>query len=162
MSTKDHGFWRRYTPIKKVAKEPSPGDIATVKNIPDNVMYLKRDGDDMDWYAYVHPQDQFEIDTVKVVVDVKGRDATGEPIVRVAAVEADRLFPQEGQVLELMDVKRAQDEAALIEEFANHYIDLKTGKIGGRRVPPRPPVDDRVMGALEQILARLDKLEVKP
>ena len=159
MTTKDHGFWRRYVPIKKVAKEPSPGDIATVQNIPDNAMFLKRDSDDMDWYAYVHPQDQFERDTVKVVVDVKGRDETGDPIVRVAAVEADRLFPQEGQVLELMDVKREQDEAALIEEFANHRIDIKTGKIGTRWKPPRQPVDDRVMGVLEQILARLERLE---
>jgi hypothetical protein len=96
-----------------------------------------------------------------VVVEVKGRDEAGNPVVRCAAVEADRLFPQEAQLIELLDQKAEQNEEALIEKYANRYIDLATGKIGARWVPPKLPIDDRVLKFMEEILRRLDRIEGK-
>ena len=89
------------------------------------------------------------------------RDRGG--IIRTAAVDETRLFPQDCQLIELEDVKRDQNEAALIEEFANRRIDLKTGELGEKWEPrmPEPQIDTRVADALEKILARLEKLEGK-
>jgi hypothetical protein len=164
MAVKDHGFWTRYIPLVITA------------NVPRGAIFLRRDSDGMDWYEYVHdPVDDFgkpkkdehdneikntnfEKTTVKAVVDVKGRDNTEQPIVRAAAVEVDRLFPDGGQLLELLDEKRDQNEPALIIEFCNRHIDMKTGKVGDVWQPPPPP-ENPVMVALKEIMARLDKLE---
>jgi len=157
MAIVDHGFWVRYIPV-----EPPDG-------IPRAAAFIRRESDGQDWYEYVNrdvgPEktDRFELDSVKCVVEVKRARAekADSPIVRAAAVDATRLFPQDCQVIELLDVKREQDEEALIEEFANRKIDLKTGRIGERFVPPPMPMDNRVADALEMILARLEKLEGK-
>jgi hypothetical protein len=167
MTIKDHGHWVQYIPAKTEAYMP-PGTL-----------FLKRESDGQDWYEYVNLIDvttgdplpgrvlQFSPHTVKCVVEPKGRGGVdGEPsgpIVRVAAVDAARMFPINGQLLELEDVSRLQDEAALIEEFVNREIDLKTGKLGPKWEPkfPEPKIDDRIADALEMILKRLEKLEGK-
>jgi len=165
MAVIDHGFWIGYIP----AEHP--------EDAPRGAAFCRRESDGFDWYEYVNVEDgneahkarvkQFQIGTVKCVVEPKGRGKENEPvepIVRCAAVDETRLFPQDCQLIELDDVKRPQDEAALIEEFANRRIDLKTGKIGARWEPPprpEPPIDNRVADALEMILARLEKLEGK-
>jgi hypothetical protein len=152
-TVKDHGYWVRYIPV-----EPPEG-------IPRAAVFCRRESDGQDWYEYVNrdvgpdKSDKFELDSVKCVVEPKGRDKSEEPIVRCAAVDATRLFPQDCQVIELLDVKRPQDEEALIEEFANRHIDLQAGQIG-ERWQPKPP-EDKVTPVLEAILARLDKLEGK-
>ena len=166
MGIKDHGFWTRYIPA------------VIESNVPRGALFLRRDSDGMDWYEHIHdPVDDFGkpkkdedgneirntsfgIKTVKVVVEVKGRDNTKQSVVRAAAVEADRLFPEGAQLLELLDEEREQDEAALIEEFCNRYIDMETGKVGARVELPRP--EDPVMDALKEIMRRLDKLEKGP
>jgi hypothetical protein len=84
--------------------------------------------------------------------------------VRCAAVDETRLFPQDCQLIELLDETREQNEAALIEEFANRHIDIRTGKMGERWVakpPPPPEFETKVMSALDAIMSRLEKLEGK-
>jgi hypothetical protein len=168
MAVVDHGFWVRYIP----SKEEVPFGI------PRNAAFIRRESDGQDWYEYVNRgvedthsyyKDQthpFEPGSVKCVVEVKsGRSKEAEsPILRCAAVDATRLHPQDCQLIELTDIKRPQDEEALIMEFANRVIDLKTGKVGEVWIPPplpTPPMDERVADALEMILQRLEKLEGK-
>ena len=156
---KDHGFWTRYIPVEH------PEDA------PRGAAFCRREKDGQDWYEYVNVEErymetlhkgrvkQFEATTVKLLIEPKGRDNTSGPIVRNAVVDETRLFPQDCQLIELMDVKREQNEAALIEEFCNRRIDMKTGKIGELWVPQPPPIDKRVMYLLEEILDRLDRIE---
>lgn len=166
MAIIDHGFWVKYTPVKLPF------------GIPRNAAFICRESDGQDWYEYVnrgvegnHPyyreQDPpFEPDSVKCVIEIKSSRSkeADSPIIRCAAVDATRLFPQDCQVVELVNVNRPQDEEALIVEFANRVIDLATGKVGEEWRPPPPPkgpIDDRVADALEMILQRLEKLEGK-
>ena len=164
MAVRDHGFWKQYIPA-----EPPTG-------IPRGAVFCKRESDGFDWYEYVNVEKgnaahkgrvkQFKPGTVKCVIEPKGRgkeDEPVEPIIRTAAVDETRLFPQDCQLIELEDVKRDQNEAALIEEFVNRKIDLKTGELGEKWEPrmPEPQIDTRVADALEKILARLEKLEGK-
>jgi hypothetical protein len=168
MTVIDHGFWVKYIP----SKEELPFGI------PRGAAFIRRESDGQDWYEYVnrgvedahaHYRDQahpFEPDSVKCVIEIKSSRAeeARTPIIRAAAVDATRLHPQDCQLIELTDMKRPQDEEALITEFANRKIDLKTGKVGEEwqpPPPPKPPIDDRVADALEMILQRLEKLEGK-
>lgn len=159
MAIVDHGFWVRYIPV-----EPPEG-------IPRYAAFCRRESDGQDWYEYVNrdvgsdKSDKFELDSVKCIVEVKSTrsEEADSPIVRASAVDATRLYPQDCQVIELLDVKREQDEEALIAEFANRKINLKTGKVGEVWTPPlpEPKMDERVADALEMILQRLEKLEGK-
>ncbi len=152
MAVKDHGLWEIYTPVEHPADAPR------------NAAFCRRADDGFDWYEYVNVEEgnpfhkgrkkQFGIGTVKCVID---RDADGNDMVRTAAVDETRLFPEGGRLIELLDETREQNEAALIEEFCNHRIDLKTGKVGERWKPKAQP--DKITPLLEQILARLERLE---
>ena len=162
MAIVDHGFWVKYIPLQH------PEDA------PRGAAFCRRESDGHDWYEYVNVdaarmndvhkgrKKQFAPATVKCVVEMpdtpKGRSKE-DAIIRVAAVDETRLFPQDCQLIELTDVERPQDEDALIEEFANRRIDLKSGKIGERWQPPAPV--DKITPVLEAILARLDRLESK-
>jgi hypothetical protein len=147
MAIKDHGFWDVYTP------KPYP------KGAPAGMAFCRRDGDGVDWYEYI--KKGFAPDTVKLVVEVDGPRTADGPIIRVPAIEPDRMFPQGCRVVELTGVKREQNEAALIEEFANRHIDLRTGTVGEVWRAPVPPVDSRIMKVLDRIMDRLDRLEAK-
>lgn len=163
MAVIDHGFWVKYIPVKP------PEDV------PRGAAFIRREKDGQDWYEYVNVDEKFaetfhkgrikrfEPGSVKCVIETKSARAeeAKEPIVRAAAVDETRLFPQDCQLIELTDVKRPQDEEALIEEFVNRRIDLKTGKLGARWEPKPPPMDTRIADALEKILERLERLEKK-
>ncbi len=159
---KDHGVWRRYYP-------PVPPNGA-----PRNAMFLKRDGDDFDWYEYANVEEgnehhkdrkvQFDKASVKCVVEtVKEKDGKDVAVIRAAAVDAPRLFPDGCRIIELTEILREQDEDALIKEFSTRRINIKTGVLGEKWKPagPEPRMDERVADALEMILARLEKLEGK-
>jgi len=158
MAIIDHGFWIGYTPLE------------FPEGVPKNAVFCRRESDGMDWYEYVNVEERFmetfhkgrkkrfAAETVKCVVEVNGRDETGQPVVRCAAVDETRLFPQDCRLIELTDVTRKQDEPSLIEEFANRRIDLKTGKVG-ERWAPKP--DTTLKDTLEAIMTRLERLEGK-
>jgi len=163
MAIKDHGVWRRYLPT---AKE--------VGGAPRGALFLKRESDGLDWYQYVNTNPnvpaqstrpvQFDPRSVKAVVEVvTEKDNSEVSIIRTAAVDATRLFPDGCRVVELFDIQRDQDEAALIEEFVWRRINPQTGDLGPKWEPPTPTpqIDDRVASALEMILERLERLEKK-
>ena len=152
MSIKDHGFWVKYIPLKY--PDGAPAGIA----------FCRRESDGFDWYEYVNVEEgnpahmgrekHFSPRSVKCVVEVgKGR-AENEPVVRCAAVDETRLFPQDCQLIELVGVERDQDEPSLIEEFANHHINLNTGEIGALYQPPALP-------SIEDMVARIVDAELK-
>src|SRR3954465_7602381 len=123
MSIKDHGKWVSYKP------EVHPGYF------PKNVIFAKRESDGVDWYDYIRRGDNFEKDTMKFVLD----ERDGKTCIRTPAVEADRLFPAGCRVVEVTHLKREQDEAKHIEEFANHYFDPHSGTVGDTHEPQLPP-----------------------
>jgi hypothetical protein len=141
MKILDHGTWIEYKPTEL------PPDV------PRGAVFAKRESDGVDWYKYVHPGTNFQPDTVKFALDIRD----GETIIRIPVIDADRLFPVGCRVVEIVDLKREQDEAKLIEEFANRRFDRKTGKIGEVWKPKQPP--DTTGALLKEILKRLDKLE---
>lgn len=155
---RDHGIWRRYYPTEEERK-----------GIPHSAAFLRRESDGFDWYEYVNVEEdnedhkgrvkQFQDGTVKLVIDMIEKDAEGEAIVRTSAVDETRLFPQDALLLELLGDKREQDEARLIEEYCNRYIDPKSGTLGKKREFRPPPPDDRVMRVLNEIMTRLDRME---
>ena len=162
MTIKDHGVWRKYVPRDYEAM-----------GIPRGALCLRRDGDGFDWYEYVNivadnpahadRKHQFDLSSVKAVIDeVKDKDGTTVTIIRTAAVDATRLFPQEARLVELTHIVRDQNEEALLEEFLWRKIDLKSGELGPKWEQSTPPVDDRVATMLEKILARLERLEKHP
>lgn len=151
MNIIDHGLWEEYKP-----------DEPPVKNAPPNCAYARRVDDGMDWYVYAHSGENFEPDTVKLLI---AESDEGE-MVRVPVVEADRLFPAGHRILELVDVRRVQDEKALIKEYANRLFDRRTGRVGELIRSLRPPTEptitpQQVMAKLEEIAQRLEKLERK-
>jgi len=129
----DHGTWTSYKPER------------TSADAPENALFLRRESDGADWYAYVRSGKHFRPDTVKLVLEQ--RDS--ETVVRTVAVEAPRLFPINGHVVEIENMKRKQDESSLLEEFVNRRFDLKTARTGERLEPKQA----------DNILARLTKLE---
>jgi len=158
---RDHGFWTSYIPLEYP------------KDAPRGAAFCRREDDGQDWYEYVNVEEgnpahkgrekRFHPKSVKCVLEVKGRGTPEEPVVRCAAVDETRLFPADCQLVELVGVERPQDEAALIEEFANRKFDRNTGRIGEFWLPPRPPevANTGIMKALDAIMARLDRLEGK-
>jgi len=146
MAIKDHGLWEGYTPTEYP------------EGAPKGMVFCRRVGDGVDWYDYIAGEGNFAPDTVKFVVEVDGvgRSKDG-PVIRVAVVEPDRMFPQDCRVVELPGVTRLQNEKALREEFSNRFIDLQTGKIGEAYTPPKGPI----LSALENIMERLERLERK-
>src|SRR4051812_26130640 len=98
MSVKDHGKWVSYSP------DPHP------EHYPKNVIFAKRESDGIDWYDYVRG-DHFEKDTMKFILE----ERDGKTCIRTPAVEADRLFPVGGRLVEVTHLKREQNEAKHIE-----------------------------------------------
>lgn len=138
----DHGAWEGYKP------EVYP------KDVPEGIIFARRVSDGADWYDYVK-SGIFLQNTLKLLISTSEEG----DIVRVPVVEAHRMFPAGCRVIELPDVKRLQDESALIDEFANRIFDLKTGHIG-ELWQPKPQVD--IIGQkLDDILQRLERLERK-
>ena len=127
MAVIDHGLWVKYVPAVY------PFDV------PSGAVFCRRESDGHDWYEYVNVIEgvehhknrkrRFELDSIKFVIEVEGRDESRDPIIRTAAVDASRLFPAGCRLIELTDVRREQNEGALIEEFVNRRFDLKTGRI---------------------------------
>ncbi len=138
MKILDHGIWIEYKP------EELPRDV------PRGALFAKRESDGVDWYKYLP---NFQPDTIKFALDIR----EGNTVIRVPVVDADRLFPVGCRVVEIADLKREQNEAKLIDEFANRLFDVNSGKIG-EVWKPIPP-ENKLGKVLEAILERLDKLE---
>jgi len=142
----DHGTWVTYKPERL----PS--------NAPPNTLFARRESDGMDWYVYLHSGKNFKKDTVKHVLDTK---SDGTVVIRVSHVEADRIFPADCRLIEIVDVIRKQDETNLIDEFCNKEIDLISGRVGKLWQDPDLPKALNVQMLLEDIVTRLGNLERK-
>lgn len=153
MTVKDHGEWEEYYP-----DTPPSG-------VPVGALLARRVSDHMDWYDYVHNTEEpnFEATTVKFLLEIRD----GQVVIKVPVVEADRMFPAGCQLMEMMDIQREQNEAALINEFANHFFDVATGEVSEEVWMPSLPgesarmTNDELANVLESILERLEKLEAR-
>lgn len=143
MAIVDHGSWTRYT------RETTPD------NFPASTIFLKRQSDDMDWYDYVHPHNQFQATSVKFTVN-KSFDGTLD-IIRAPNINEDALFPDSMLVVELLGDYSGYTTEELITMFSSKVIDLTTGDITDP--PPVTPQMTPVEKTLNEILKRLDKLE---
>jgi hypothetical protein len=146
MTIINHGKWIRYKPDRPMTPLPER------EGLPLNmgILYLKRESDGVDWYAY-QKDGAFIEDSVKLVVE----EADGKHFVRAAAVDVARMFPAGALVIELADVIREQDENALIDEFSNRVFDMARGQVMG----PKPRAVSGTETAIAQILERLDRIE---
>lgn len=117
----DHGQWSMYIP-------------ATIPpDVPANAMFLKRQGDDQDWYAYVHAGTNFDAISVKFVVYLNASNSL--TMIRAPAMDPTMLFPDGAQVVEMLGDYSSYTTNDLINQFANKVIDLTTGDI----TDPPPP-----------------------
>lgn len=114
MALIDHGSWTRYRP------DTIPSGT------PEGAMFAKRDSDGADWYDYVHPHNQFSPTSVKFTVR---KNEGGQDVINAPAINADMLFPDSAQIIEMTGDYSAYTTEELITEFANQIIDLETGEI---------------------------------
>jgi hypothetical protein len=142
MTIINHGLWSRYTPAT-----PPEG-------FPASSMFLKRQNDDMDWYAYVHPQNQFQPTSVKLTV-YKSQDGTAD-IVQAPSIHADALFPDSSTLVEILGDYSTYTTDELITMFSGKLIDLTTGEITD---PPTKEPPPRIEDQIRDIVRRLEKLE---
>lgn len=131
MSIKDHGMWTRYKP----ATPP--------KEAPSNAMFVRRASDGMDWYEYVHSGKNFGENTIKLTVH--------DGAVGAATLEADRLFPSNARVLEIIGETPPGD---LQEAYGRKLYDAAKQTFREPPAPKPPP-------GMEDLLKRLEALENK-
>jgi hypothetical protein len=86
MTIYDHGAWSLYVPA------------VWPEGLPTNIIFVKSDVNGEDWYAYVRDGNVSQ-ESVKLVCFNEG----GRWIVRIATVDASRLFPEGRRVIELYD-----------------------------------------------------------
>jgi len=128
MDIKNHGTWQRYTPEKLPAGAPA------------NALFARREGDGVDWYAYVDARSSFAADSVKMTI-VDGH-------VAAAVTDPTMLFPAGATVLEVSDVATADPQKL----FGGKLYD-------GTTFHDPPPLE--VPNLIADLLKRLEALESK-
>jgi hypothetical protein len=131
MEIRDHGVWHRYKP-----DQPPPG-------APPNAMFSRREGDGVDWYAYVKDASNFDVTSIKMTV-VGG-------IVGAANVDPTTLFPGDSNVIEVIGVTVDDPQKAV----GGKAYDAASKTFSD----PPPPV--KRPDPLAEILKRLEALEAK-
>lgn len=145
----DHGTWVKYQPT--VAKE----------GIPLTVLYARRESDGMDWYDYVHsPQSRFASDNI--IIAALWREDVGGYVVGPAVRDPTAIFPAGHIVIEVDDYTGTDPQ----EDLRNKMYDPATGVFSDQPPPPEVQLaptrtEEKILGVLDTILTRLDKLEKK-
>jgi hypothetical protein len=118
MAIIDHGKWERYA--------PNP----PVENLPANVMFARRVGDNVDWYEYVssnHFQDGSVVMTVQRVAD--------GAVIQAATRDPTEIFPAPFSVIEETEYTGTDP----LKDFGRRMYDADLRKVGDLYVPPRRP-----------------------
>jgi hypothetical protein len=136
---KDHGKWYRY----------QPGEGGGISGAPPSTLYARRESDGVDWYDYVHPDNKFLPETLKLAL-FWNTDYNSFVVV-VPTYTATEIFPDDRTVMEL-DLPPVSNP---IDVYANKLFDPATGAFTDPPPPELPPQ----IAMLEKIMKRLDKLE---
>jgi hypothetical protein len=131
MKITTHGIWHRYTPDKL------PPDA------PPSAMFLRRNGDGVDWYDYVNSGTHFSLGTIKLSVDHNN-------VVNVAVLDPARLFPNNAVVLEVFDATVDDPQATFGDKI---YDEANQTFNAPPKQDPGPSVAD--------LLKRIEALEGK-
>lgn len=145
----DHGFWKRYTPSEPRA------------NIPTSVMFVQRESDQQDWYAYVNPPAS-NFAAGNIIIAARWEDYANGYVVGPATTDATAIFPPGHIVYEIDDYTGSDP----LTDLSNKLYDPATGVFSP--LPPLPELDPvptatetKILGVLDEIMKRLDKLEKK-
>jgi hypothetical protein len=148
MNIIEHGSWLPYKP------EQLP------PNAPPNTLFAKRESDGVDWYEYVNSGESFGKDSVKLTAI--WRDYAGGYVVGPAVYDATMLFPAGHIVFEITDYAGSDPQT----EFGNKVFE-PAAQTFSEMVPspqsamPLTPTEQKILGALDAITARLEKLEAR-
>lgn len=106
LSITSHGSWVRYTP------SPWPQDF------PAEVLFCRRESDNIDWYAHLNAEDSFYPGSVKCTVYQNS--------ILAATTDATRLFPQACTVIEIVGYTGSDPQA----DFGGKVYDPVANTIG--------------------------------
>jgi hypothetical protein len=140
MNIIDHGSWQPYTPAK------FPDDA------PPNAMFAIRKIDHVDWYDYVNSGNNFGANTV-VFAAIEHDPEVGY-VIGPATFDPTTIFPADHVLGEITDYTGRDPQT----DFGGKIYDPVAGTITD---PPPPPVQDKIMTVLGDIIQRLAKLEQK-
>lgn len=133
-----HGKWVSYVPEKWPERAP-PG-----------ALFCRRESDAADWYDYARDPRSFTAGSVKFTAL---RQAVGW-MISVATRDAERLFPTDQLVLEIIDYHGADPQAELSERL----FDPDASKLLDRPPPPLDPMQEILKGVLDRLAAIEAKL----
>jgi hypothetical protein len=122
----------------------------------------------VDWYQYSHPteddrkrnrlfSENFQEDSVKIAFMF--HQAEQQWIIGPSTTDVSLIFPQNMHLREIIDFG-STDEDEIVAYFRNKVVDVRTTEIIGDRADFAPPVMN-VMKTLEDVIARLEKLEAR-
>jgi hypothetical protein len=114
MNIFDHGTWSKYDPAVY------PVDL------PLGVIFCRSDIDGVDWYRY-QMVGELSHESVKAVC----RNEDGKWIVKIAAVEGSKLFPEGGRIIEIYDGD--------LENPQTTYEGMEYEPLANVLLPPPPP-----------------------
>jgi len=139
MNILDHGKWVSYEPA-----EPP-------KDYPANVLYLKRESDAADWYAYSHDHSKFDQGTIKFMALYQ--DSRSSYVIGPAVTDVSLLFPRNQVVAEVFGYAGSDPQA----DFGGKLYDPVTLAIT-EYVPPDPgPTIFERLADLDARVAALEK-----
>jgi hypothetical protein len=154
MNVIEHGVWRLYVP-------PIEHQVKIDTGLPLSIMYAKRDGDNMDWYAYTKGEalaQHFVADNVKATV--YWQEAYNAHVVGAASRDISLLFPASVDstiIIEIEGYTGTNPQA----DFGNkiYNVDDKTfTDLPAREVGPSVA---ELFVQLKEANARIAKLEAK-
>jgi hypothetical protein len=145
----NHGKWMLYKPEKHYWRFEEAGAQGM------NILYAKRESDGKDWYVYVNDDEPFKDGSVRMIIHDQGDGW----IVGAATYDATALWPAGALVLEITDYRGSDPQT----DFGGKMFDLGTRELRERPplVPTLTPTEEKILGTLDAVMARLEKLEGK-
>lgn len=132
MLIRDHGAWEYYKPEAPTAQS----------KMIYNVLYARRVGDNVDWYAYVRSGTNFVPENIKMTVRSN--------VVAAAVFDPEMLFPADSTILEVSGVTTDDPQTM----FGGKIYDPSTQTFNDPPVPERQP-------SIPELLKRIEALEAK-
>jgi hypothetical protein len=150
---KDHGTWSNYTP------NPMPDWAIEASTFGGAVVFLKREGDGVDWYQYRN-SNPFTADTVLATTLIEGPN--NDEIVKAVFRDPSSIFPFGQRVIEIFGVDPAETKPHNLFSWMTFHPDTLT--LSGEPVAPQPPVFKSFVSAAQAKTALynadlLDKVE---
>jgi hypothetical protein len=156
----DHGWWRQYEPER-------PPSYA-----PPTAVFIRREGDNVDWYDYVRPSDpnyksyfgfdhtlkpNFEARSLKC--NVYKHPELGCDVIGTAVYDPTTLFPNGQRIIEIIGFEGDDPHTEFGGKVYDDKIEIFSALV--RSPPPPSPLEQKILDRLDAITARLEKLERK-